>query len=579
MRHEFQFPTPSQAPKEGRLKYRDDLHKARALVVDGNPTTRSVIGNQLRSLGIGQVSLCSRIADARARLETSRYEIVLSENDFPDGATTGQQLLDDLRRCRLLPLSTVFIMITSEATYAKVAEAAESALDSYLLKPFTVANLADRLAHARRRKVILDDILRAVDEGRYAEAAQSCVQRFNDRGEFWLYAARIGAELLLNLNRHTEARQLFDAVVAARALPWAKLGIARAQIESGEPAKATFMLEALIGEDPNFVDAYDVMGRARLEQGDFDGAMDVYQKALALTPESLHRLQKAGMLAYYRNQLDEAGKNLERAVRVGIASKMFDWQTLVLLGFVRFREADARGVLRCRDELVAMLGKTSDKVRMSRFARVVRALVAQLYEQTTEAQQLIRELAAEIGEQDHDVEAAGNLVALLATLAAGGLWMPEAETWIDRMASRHCSSRILVEVLMRAAAAHPPYVERVQEAYTALGKLAEDAMVYSLRGQPERTVRCLLDATAQTLSSRLLDAAFGTLKRHRGRISDADAAAFGAEIESLRKRMAPPRSPLVESNGRKAGALVLRQQAVSEPDARQADTSSAATTL
>ncbi len=571
MKHHHRHKDPPQAAAPvSSARYRDELHKAKALVIDGNPNTRSMVGNQLRSLGVGTVVLCGRVSDARARLETGHYDIVLSEIDFPDTTMTGQQLLEDLRRNQLLPLSTVFIMVTSEATYSKVAEAAESALDSYLLKPFNIGNLTDRLAHARRRKAILADILRAVDDGRYAEAAQLCLQRFQARAEFWLYAARIGAELLLNLDRHSEAGELFDAVLGARALPWAKLGIARAQLDGGELTKAIRTLEALIGEDPSYVDAYDVMGRARLEQVDFDGAMEVYTKALALTPESLFRLQKAGMLAFYRGDLDEAGKYFERAIRAGISSKMFDWQTAVLLGFVRFREADARGVLRCRDELIAAAAKAPTNVRLARFARVLRALAAKLYEQTAEAQDLVRELALPIDEQDYDVEAAGNLIALLATLAAAGLWMPEAEQWIERMALRHCGSRILTEILARAAAPHSPYAEGVQEAYTRLGKMAEEAMVYAIRGQPAHAVRRLLGDAAETLSSRLLDAATGALKRHRERIAAGDAEDFDAEIEALRGRMAPPRAPLIETNGRKAGALVMRQAARTDNGSREA---------
>lgn len=42
--------------------------------------------------------------------------------------------MDDLRLSRLLPLSTVVVMIYGEAGYCKVAEAAEAALDAYLVK-------------------------------------------------------------------------------------------------------------------------------------------------------------------------------------------------------------------------------------------------------------------------------------------------------------------------------------------------------------------------------------------------------------------------------------------------------------
>ena len=61
---------------------------------------------------------------------------------------------------QMLPFSTIFIMITGEATYATVAEAAESALDGYLLKPHKATQLQERIQTARIRKVSLQDNLR-----------------------------------------------------------------------------------------------------------------------------------------------------------------------------------------------------------------------------------------------------------------------------------------------------------------------------------------------------------------------------------------------------------------------------------
>lgn len=547
-------------------RYRDEMHKARALVVDANPTTRSVLAAQLRELGVAHVTQCARIIDARTRLEASRYDIVLCEYEFPDDNATGQQLLDDLRRHQLLPMSTVFVMITSEATYAKVAEAAESALDSYLLKPHNTATLSERLAHARRRKAVLADILTAVDEGRFADGAELCVTRFRDRGEFWLYAARIGAELLLNLNRHEEARELFDAVLAAKALPWAKLGVARSQIEGGDMVKAVRTLESLINEQPTYVDAYDVMGRARLEQGDFEAAMEVYRRAVNLTPESLPRLQKMGMLAYYRGEFDDAAKSLERAISVGVTSKMFDWQTALLLGFARFHQRDARGLQRCCDELDAALARAPQSVRLQRLSDSVWALLLILHQRPHDAIARVHRIAAGVDEPDFDIEAASNLVGLLSLTAAAELSIEKAGHWVDRVALRHTGSRILTELLTRAATPFPAYVERIQAGHAQVGRMAEQSLAFALRGQPSHAVRLLLDNARETLSFKLLETARMSLQRYRTRIDEA--ADFDAEIDALRKRMAPQRSPLVESNGRKPGALVLRRpSAASKPAA------------
>ncbi len=142
--------------------------------------------------------------DARNRLEHTVFDYVLCEQYFTESNHSGQTLLDDLRRAQLLPFSTVFFMVTAEASYAAVAEAAESALDGYLLKPFTPSTLFERLSLARLRKVHLKPIFDAIEQEDFETAAALCTERFEARQPYWLYAARIGTELLLRLGRHAQ---------------------------------------------------------------------------------------------------------------------------------------------------------------------------------------------------------------------------------------------------------------------------------------------------------------------------------------------------------------------------------------
>ena len=54
-------------------------------------------------------------------------------------------------------------------------------------------------------------------------------------------------------------------------------------------------LQGLVGEDPSFADAYDVLGRAQVETGNFAQAIETYRTASTLTPDLIIRLQKLGM--------------------------------------------------------------------------------------------------------------------------------------------------------------------------------------------------------------------------------------------------------------------------------------------
>ena len=542
----------------GGDRFDPDIVSCRALVIDANPTARSIQASQLRDLGVGTIVQCGRVQDARRQLEAREFDIVLCEQDFQGGNYSGQDLLNDLRRAQLLPFSTVFVMVTSEASYAAVAEAAESALDSYLLKPHTAHALAERIQQARQRKKILKDIFVAIDEGQFDLAAQLCVRRFAVKGAYWLYAARIGAELLLRVGKHDEARVLYEAVIATQALPWARLGVARAQIESGSGPAGRRTLESLIADQPGFADAYDVMGRVQVDQGQFAEALATYRTATQLTPGSISRLQRQGMLAFYLGETDEATKALERATLMGISSKMFDFQTIVLLAVTRFTARDSKGLQRCLDNMNHALEKASGSVRLQRFARVIAIFNLMLQRQVAQVVAEVRAMARDIKESNFDFECASNMVAMLAHLTAAELQLDAAEGWVDTLALRFCTTRSLSELLARAGQAYEPFATRIREQHNAITALAEQAMSHSLAGEPRAAAKALLSAGARTMNSKLIDMARMVLQRHAEKI--ADAADLLGMADELKRRYGgcPALAPLAADSGRQSGGLVLR---------------------
>ena len=540
-----------------RLLY-PDIGDCRALVIDGNMTSRSILAGMLRAMGVGHVAYASRATDARRLLENRSFDVVLCDYHFDHSAMSGQDLLDDLRRSNLLPYSTVFVMVTGEASYGRVAEAAEAALDSYLLKPHTATALEQRVLQARHRKKVLGPIFEAIAEEDFASAAQLCQARFEQRGEYWLYAARVGAELWVRLNELEKARALYEAVRQARALPWAKLGIARVELESGQLQQATRTLESLIGEQPTYADAYDVMGRVQVEQGDMAAALETYRSATELTPASVSRLQKQGMLAFYMGERDEATEALERTVRIGISSKMFDCQSLVLLTFLHTDKRDSKAFARAIGHLERAVEKRPESTRLRRLLETARILQALIERQTAAAVQAARHLARQARDEDFDFEAAANLIAALARLAGTEIQLPDGEAWVSEVATRFCASKASTDMLALAAAPHAPYEEAVRAAHQTITAAAEKAMTHSLNGEPAATVRALLDLGGQTLNAKLLDMAGLVLNRHGAKIPDG--ASMGEQITGLRQRYCTrgTQVALGTSAGRSAGGLTLR---------------------
>lgn len=543
-----------------------DLRDGTALVVDGNPVSRSILVSQLRDLGMRQVQQASRIADARRHLEFRTFDVVICEQHFPNDNATGQDLLDDLRRSGLLPFATIFIMATGEASYAKVAEAAESALDSYLLKPYTAAQLDMRLHQARKRKVSLQAIFAAIEKQAFAEAAALCLDRFEKRGEFWLYAARVGAELLLRLEKFDEAQKLYEAVIAAKTLPWARLGVARVQLEAGQVQQAGTTLEGLINAEPGYADAYDVMGRAQIEMGNFESAMVSYKMAADMTPASIGRLQRLGMLAHYCGDPKMAEDMLSRAVRLGLDSKMFDAQSLVLLAFMRLANNDRKGLQRCLDDARNMADRFDKSVRLRRLAQVVEILMLMMDHQTARVLELVRAMIGGAGDDNFDFEAACNLLTLLSLMAQRAIQLDEVDAAVQRIGLRFCTSKALTELLAKAAVAHPPYAERLADTLTQVLHMIEKAMRQSLAGNPRGAVLELRDDALNTQNAKVIESAWGVLKRYEARIEDAGALA--TEIQALRVRYASfaSRPVIGDKNLRQSGGVSLRVMDIADSE-------------
>lgn len=519
----------------------DSLQHAKALVIDANANARMLIVSHLRDLGVGTVKAVSKTRDARLALETSSYDIVVSDNDFGEEADSGQQLLDELRREQILPQSTVFIMVTADATYASVAGAAEAALDAYLLKPYNLAGFAERLHAARHRKLALKPIFDAMDAEAFDAAAQLCLERFAQRAEYWLYAARLGAELLLRLKRNAEARALYEAIVEAKTVPWAKLGVARAEYAAGQLQQAKQTLELLVGEMPDYADGWDVLGRVQMDEGNLELALKTYQQAMALTPGCLLRAQRTGTLAFYAGRREEALRLLESATVNGLRSRLFDYFSLVLVALIQFDAGERQATRRQLEHFEQLLLKHPGSLRLQRQQLAVQALVALHDSRAADAVQAAERLAQALETPAADLEAACLVLAVWRRANAAGSPAPTTETVFQRLALRYCVNKASTEVMVAMCERDEAAAGVVRQAHDRVFEIAEQAMTLSLKGKPELAVRLLAEQGEATRNAKLIDMAMSVLRRHAARIEPTETRdALEARVRALQEAWVLP---------------------------------------
>jgi len=533
---------------------------ARALVIDGNPSMRRATVAQLRDLGIEQVRQCKGLADARLSLEQMDFDFVLCADFIEGSELSGQSLLEELRREAILPHTTVFVMLAGEATYAKVVEAAEAALDVFLLRPYKVTMLAQRLVAARRRKRELSAIFEALERNDHTEAVRTCLQRYEAQLPYGLHCARMAAEILLKAGQFDEALALFRRLAQERQLPWAQLGVARAHFAAGDLVNARRVAEGLVRAQSTMVEAYDLLGRVQVDQGELQPALRTYHAVAEITPGCSLRLQQCGTVAFYLGDRELVLELLERAVVIGPQSRLFDALSLLLLALVRHDMGDARRLLTVCGQLQEFQTNHPESRRLQRFVEAGSALRALLAKQLDEAQRTVQALADEADAESFDLEAAIVVLALWTRLPTRDVAAGQQDKMVRRIAMRFCVSKAITEILVASALQHESITKMLRSCQAEITGLAEEAMRLAMQGEQRQAVQLLLAEGEATGNARLIEMSSLLLRRHRDHI--ADQAVLLAQATALHQRFCRPITHIagIRRSGRSPGGLLLRGQ-------------------
>lgn len=298
------------------------------LVVDPNPGMRASLQNMLTQAGISKIEFATSAGTAIRQLARRSYDVVLCEYDLGPGpgqeGQDGQHLLEDLRQHRLLSNQSIFILLTSEATYGKVVSAAELAPTDYVLKPFTVEVLSRRIERALDRRAALAAVHGLVDEGNLREALRLCGSPQARASRHAADFARQAAELQVALGDLEGAVAQYQAILAERPRGWATLGLARTMVRQGRHAEAAALLDDLVTSNPRLMAAYDLLAQCHAALGAPQRAQRVLQDALSISPHLVGRLRKLGEIALEAGDVAVAEKSFRQVVARGRLSEFRD---------------------------------------------------------------------------------------------------------------------------------------------------------------------------------------------------------------------------------------------------------------
>jgi len=263
-----------------------DSAKMSVLIVDDALSMCRSIQKMLKVIGYGEkYEFAIDGKDALNILQNSRIDLVLLDYNMP--IMTGGELLSRIREDRKLKDIPV-IMVTGQTYRDYVAEAAESEIDAYILKPLTIKLLEEKISY------VIDKVNNPPPMYQHLKNAAMCDEQGDIDGAI-AEAERARAE---NLKSSRPVREL---------------GYYYFKKNDLKKAEKLFLEAAEVNNLDVF--AFHHLGSIYLKQNNIEKALYYLDKAMKISPRHVSRGIDFGKTLTYKNRVSEAEKVFDQALK------------------------------------------------------------------------------------------------------------------------------------------------------------------------------------------------------------------------------------------------------------------------
>jgi CheY-like chemotaxis protein len=290
-----------------------------ALVIDDFADMRGSVRRMILKFGVTDVDMASNGEDAIACCEKKNYDLILCDYNLGD-SKNGQQILEELRYKKLLKRTSIYMMVTAEATSDMVFGALEYMPDEYLTKPFTEPVLGKRLDRLVLEKKALVGINTAIDKEDYSKAAALCLEHIDTEGRYQNRCRRILSECYFKQQDFEKSLAVYEGVLDQRSQEWAQIGRGKCLIELGRIDEAAEIFTTLIQERCLCLEIYDCMAEIEILQGDSDRAQSLLEEAIKISPNALLRQQRIAEISEDNHDWELSKKARKKVIKLGAYS-------------------------------------------------------------------------------------------------------------------------------------------------------------------------------------------------------------------------------------------------------------------
>jgi len=269
----------------GKELSEEEKAKIRFLVVDDMINMRRTVRNMLRQLGYVHIIEAEDGLDAWGKLPTAKIDVAIVDWNMP--RMTGVELLRKARADDRFA-KTPFIMITAEVDESTIAEAAETAVDAYIIKPFVATTLEEKI----------NAVLEKIENPSPLDTLLSLAKVFAGAGQF----NRAIEQLKTALNTNSSSPRVYLAL--------GDLYNQRGMLDDAERAYKKAILLAV-----KFTRAYDGLADVYAKKGDSGRSIQAMQDAIGQSPRNASRQTTLGKVLLEQGMPKEAAAAFDSAIK------------------------------------------------------------------------------------------------------------------------------------------------------------------------------------------------------------------------------------------------------------------------
>jgi tetratricopeptide (TPR) repeat protein len=286
------------------------------LVVDDFENFRLSIRQMIRAFGVEKIEVAGNGEDAVARCEYEEFDIILCDYNLGSGKS-GQQVLEELRHNKILKHTGIFILITAETSKDMVMGALEYLPDGYITKPITKAVLQKRLDAMIEQREVLKPINEAIDAEQIDRAIELINKEIRYETKYITWCMRKLASLYYQKGDHERAAKIYKDVLSTRDIGWARLGLSKVLVATGDYEGAINGLNKLLASNPNLIEAYDCLAEAQIKHGKARDAQKTLAKAVEISPHAILRQKKLAEVCVRNKDVEGAADAYRHSVKLG----------------------------------------------------------------------------------------------------------------------------------------------------------------------------------------------------------------------------------------------------------------------